>query len=164
MDFCLRDILFTNACLLAARTFGSAAVYRMPLAPPGSTRVPVHVKPSARSTWSPHAVYLDPATNRYRFYRVYIWDTSRERISDTLVLYDSPLKTPCPPRPLPTLYSPPFETPQQLSSIDSQAAIAKHPVQSKCYHLSRLSMRILLRYQRTYCQEVAIVALEPKRR
>jgi hypothetical protein len=61
------------------------STYRMQLAPPGNTRVPVHVKPSARSTWSPHAVSLDSATNRYRCYRFFIWDTSRERISDTLV-------------------------------------------------------------------------------
>jgi hypothetical protein len=46
--------------LLAARTFRLVDVYRTPLAPPGSARVPVHVKPSARSTWSPHALYLGP--------------------------------------------------------------------------------------------------------
>jgi hypothetical protein len=44
-----------------------------PLAPP-DTRVLVHEKSSARSTWSPHAVngwYRVPVTNHYCCYRVY---------------------------------------------------------------------------------------------
>ena len=62
---------------------------RTPLAPPG-TRVLVHEKPSLRGTWSPHAVdgwYLGPAMLHYRCYRVWILETTSERIADTVVWF-----------------------------------------------------------------------------
>ena len=56
-----------------------------PLAPPGS-RVLVPEKPSVRGTWALHAVegwYLGPALRHYRCYRVWVNETSAERIADT---------------------------------------------------------------------------------
>jgi hypothetical protein len=85
MDFRLRDI-FSNACLLVARTFRSVAVYRTPIAPPDRY-------PRARSR---ELRLVAPVSTRYRrlisrpttdptVAIVYIWDSSRERVSDTLV-------------------------------------------------------------------------------
>jgi hypothetical protein len=57
-----------------------------PLAPPG-TKVLIHEKPEVRGTWAPHAVdgwYLGPALNHYRCYRVWIHETTSERVVDTL--------------------------------------------------------------------------------
>ena len=58
---------------------------RTPIAPPG-TRVVVHEKPSPqRTTWSPHGLdgwYIGPALKSYRCYRIWMWDTRTERISD----------------------------------------------------------------------------------
>lgn len=67
-----------------------------PLAPPG-IRVLVHEKPSARKTWSPHAVdgwYIGPAMESYRCYKIWIWQTRTERISDTISWFPKDLKAP----------------------------------------------------------------------
>ena len=69
-----------------AQVHGLFDFNRTPLAPPG-TRVLIHEKPAVRSTWAPHAVdgwYLGPATRHYRCYRVWVTETSAERIVDTL--------------------------------------------------------------------------------
>ena len=69
-----------------AQVHGAFDFNRTPVAPPG-TRVLVHEKPTVRTTWAPHAVdgwYLGPAMHHYRCYRVWIWETSAERITDTL--------------------------------------------------------------------------------
>ena len=61
------------------------------MGPPG-TRVLVHELPEARGTWAPHAVpgwYIGPAFEHYRCYRVYITETAKERIANTLVWYPS---------------------------------------------------------------------------
>jgi hypothetical protein len=67
-----------------------------PVAPPG-IRVLVHVKPSERTTWSPHGVdgwYTGPALESYRCYTVWLWDTRAMRICDTLTWF--PTKTTMP--------------------------------------------------------------------
>ena len=59
---------------------------RTPIAPPG-TMVMVHKKPATCETWAPHASdawYLGPAVHHYRCYRVWVWETKAERVSDTL--------------------------------------------------------------------------------
>ena len=59
---------------------------RTPLGPPG-TRVLVHEKSHQRGTWAPHgedAWYIGPAFEHYRCYKVWAWETRRERDSDTL--------------------------------------------------------------------------------
>jgi len=70
---------------------------RTPLAPPG-IRVLVHEKPHARdSTWSPHAVdgwYVGPALDSYRCYRIWVWDTRAERISDTVSWFPTKVTLP----------------------------------------------------------------------
>ena len=69
-----------------AQVYGAFDFNRTPLAPPG-TKVLVHEKPTVRGTWAPHAVdgwYLGPAENHYRCYRVWIHETTSERIVDTL--------------------------------------------------------------------------------
>lgn len=69
-----------------AQVFGQFSYNATPLAPPG-THVLVHVKPSLRDSWAPHAVdgwYIGPALNHYRCYRIFIWATHRERNSDTV--------------------------------------------------------------------------------
>ncbi len=67
-----------------------------PLAPPG-IRVLVHVKPEVRESWAPHAVdgwYLGPAMDSYRQYKVWINETSSERITDTLAWFPEHVKMP----------------------------------------------------------------------
>jgi hypothetical protein len=67
-----------------------------PMGPPG-TRVLVHELPEARRTWAPHAVpgwYIGPAFEHYRCYRVYITETAKERIANTLVWYPSHVAMP----------------------------------------------------------------------
>jgi hypothetical protein len=69
-----------------AQPHGAFDYNRTPLAPT-STRVFVHEEPSTRGTWAPHTVEgytLRPDTNHYRCYRVWINDTSVERIVDTV--------------------------------------------------------------------------------
>jgi hypothetical protein len=69
---------------------------RTPLAPPG-TQVLVHEKPAQRGTWSTHTVdgwYLGPAIHHYRCYRVWIQETSVERIADTLAWFPTKVKMP----------------------------------------------------------------------
>ncbi|EEC46594.1 predicted protein [Phaeodactylum tricornutum CCAP 1055/1] len=79
-----------------AQLHGAFDYNRTPLAPPG-TRVLVHVKPSVRETWAPHAVegwYLGPALNHYRCHRVWITETRAERVADTLSWF--PTRIPMP--------------------------------------------------------------------
>ena len=69
---------------------------RTPLAPPG-IRVLVHIKPSDRTTWSPHGEdgwYTGPALDSYRCYTVWLWTTRASRICDTLAWF--PTTTPMP--------------------------------------------------------------------
>ena len=59
---------------------------KVPLAPPG-TRVFVHAKPNKRKTWAFHGQlgwYVGPAIHHYRCFRVYLPQTGREIITDTL--------------------------------------------------------------------------------
>jgi hypothetical protein len=79
-----------------AQVHGAFDYNRTPIAPPG-IKVLVHEKPATRGTWAPHAVegwYLGPALNYYRCYRVWIWETSAERISDTLAWYPTKVTMP----------------------------------------------------------------------
>ena len=49
--------------------------------------VMVHKKTSTRETWAPYASeawYLSPTTHHYRCYRVWVWETKAERVSNTL--------------------------------------------------------------------------------
>ena len=69
-----------------AQVWGTFDFNRTPLAPPG-TKVMVHEKPMDRETWAPHASeawYTGPAMHHYRCYKVWVWETRAERISDTL--------------------------------------------------------------------------------
>jgi hypothetical protein len=88
MDFHLRDPFPMLAS--STRTFDRVvAVYHRRFAPAGSTRVSVHVKPSARSTWF-HMLSTDifgPATNQatVKLLSLYLRH-SRERIWHTVWL------------------------------------------------------------------------------
>lgn len=69
---------------------------RTPLAPPG-IRVLVHIKPSERTTWSPHGTdgwYTGPALESYRCYTVWLWDTRATRICDTLTWFPTKVAMP----------------------------------------------------------------------
>ena len=69
-----------------AQLHGAFDFNRTPMAPPG-IRVLVHVKPSDRTTWSPHGEdgwYTGPALESYRCYVVWIWASRASRICDTL--------------------------------------------------------------------------------
>jgi hypothetical protein len=60
-----------------AQMHGLMDFNRTPLAPPG-IRVLVHIKPSERTSWSPHGAdgwYIGPALDSYRCYTVWMWDT-----------------------------------------------------------------------------------------
>lgn len=79
-----------------AQVHGPFDYNRTPLAPPG-IRVLVHEKPDKRSTWSPHASdgwYVGPATESYRCYRVWMWETHRERIADTVTWFPTKVTMP----------------------------------------------------------------------
>ena len=79
-----------------AQMHGHFDCNRTPVAPPG-IRVLAHVKPSERTTWSPHGVdgwYTGPALESYRCYTVWLWDTRAMRICDTLTWF--PTKTTMP--------------------------------------------------------------------
>jgi hypothetical protein len=79
-----------------SQLFGPFDFNRTPLGPPG-TRVLIHELPSARGTWSPHAVhgyYTGPATNHYRCYKVWVAETASERIANTLVWYPTRVTMP----------------------------------------------------------------------
>jgi hypothetical protein len=72
-----------------AHMHGAFDFNRTPLAPPG-TKVLIHEKPDTRGTWAPHAVegwYLGPAMRHYRCYRIWAWNTSAERVADTLAWF-----------------------------------------------------------------------------
>ena len=97
-----------------AQVHGAFDFNRTPLAPPG-TRVYVHEKPNARGTWAPHAVpgfYIGPALHHYRCHRVWIPETSSERIADTLTWVPARVA-------LPT-----------VSSADAAAAAARDLIQA----------------------------------
>jgi hypothetical protein len=79
-----------------AQVHGMFDCNRTPLAPPG-IRVLVHIKPSERTTWSPHGAdgwYVGPALESYRCYTVWLWDTRATRVCDTLAWF--PTKVPLP--------------------------------------------------------------------
>ena len=81
-----------------AQLHGAFDFNRTPLAPAG-TRVMIHEKSSVRGTWAPHAVdgwYLGPAMHHYRCYRVYVKETSAERIADTLEWFPRHVQLPVP--------------------------------------------------------------------
>jgi hypothetical protein len=69
---------------------------RTPLAPPG-IRVLAHEKPADRETWSPHGLdgwYVGPALDSYRCFTVWMWDTRRERICDTVSWFPTKVTMP----------------------------------------------------------------------
>ncbi|KAI2502091.1 Reverse transcriptase (RNA-dependent DNA polymerase) [Fragilaria crotonensis] len=79
-----------------AQMHGHFDCNRTPLVPPG-IRVLVHIKPSERTTWSPHGAdgwYTGPALESYRCYTVWLWETRATRICDTLTWF--PTKTTMP--------------------------------------------------------------------
>lgn len=79
-----------------AQLHGAFDFNRTPLAPAG-TRVMIHEKASVRGTWAPHAVdgwYLGPAEHHYRCYRVYVKETSAERVADTVVWFPKHVRLP----------------------------------------------------------------------
>ena len=92
----LRGSRLNPKLLSHAQMHGHFDFNRTPLAPPG-IRVLVHIKPSERTTWSPHGAdgwYTGPALESYRCYTVWLWDTRSTRICDTLQWF--PTKTPMP--------------------------------------------------------------------
>ena len=59
---------------------------RNPIAPPG-TKVIVHDSPSVRGTWDPHGkigFYLGPSIDHYRAHYIFMQDSNRIRVSDTV--------------------------------------------------------------------------------
>jgi hypothetical protein len=69
-----------------------------PIGPPG-THVVVHEKSQQRGTWAPHgedAWYIGPAFNHYRCYRIWTWESRRERDTDTLTWFPQHVKMPTP--------------------------------------------------------------------
>ena len=75
-----------------AQLNGAFDFNRTPMGPPPGTRVLVHELPEAGGSWAPHAVpgwYIGPAFKHYQCYRVYITETAKEQIPNTLVWYPS---------------------------------------------------------------------------
>ena len=68
-----------------------------PLAPPGIIKVLAFESPIARESWAPHGragFYVGPASQHYRCYRVFIPETKRVRVVDTLSWHPSRLLLP----------------------------------------------------------------------
>ena len=79
-----------------AQMHGHFDFNRTPIAPPG-IRVLVHIKPTERTTWSPHGAdgwYVGPALDSYRCYTVWLWDTRATRICDTLAWFPTKVTMP----------------------------------------------------------------------
>jgi hypothetical protein len=69
-----------------SQLFGPYNFNKSPLAPPG-IQVLVHEKPDTRKSWAPHASegwYIGPALEHYRCYKVYMCESQKERITDTV--------------------------------------------------------------------------------
>jgi hypothetical protein len=69
---------------------------RTPIGPPGC-RVLAHAKPSERTTWSPHGLdgwYVGPATESYRCWRIWIFETRAIRICDTVSWFPAKVTMP----------------------------------------------------------------------
>eukprot|EP00978_Attheya_sp_CCMP212_P006283 scaffold14236_cov54-Attheya_sp.AAC.5 len=80
-----------------AQVHGAFDFNRTPLAPPG-TKVLIHEKPDVHASWAAHAVdgwYVGPALLHYRCYdRVWITETTSERVADTLSWYPTQVSMP----------------------------------------------------------------------
>ena len=64
---------------------------KTPLAPPGCP-VLVYDPPNIRASWAPHGTdgfYVGPAPNHYRCFTIYMPDTKRTRVSDTIAWLQS---------------------------------------------------------------------------
>ena len=69
-----------------------------PIGPPGC-RVLVHDKAHQRGTWAPHGQdgwYIGPTFEHYRCYKVWMWETRKERDTDTITWFPQQLKMPTP--------------------------------------------------------------------
>jgi hypothetical protein len=67
-----------------------------PIAPPGFFVI-VHEKPDKHTSWSPHGVdewYVGPALESYRCYNVWVWDTQKVRICDTISWFPTKVAMP----------------------------------------------------------------------
>jgi hypothetical protein len=79
-----------------AQLHGAFDFNRTPLGPPG-TRVFIHELPDKRGTWSLHAVLgfcTGPASDHYRCFKVWVLETSSERIASTLRWFSSQVPLP----------------------------------------------------------------------
>jgi hypothetical protein len=79
-----------------SQLFGPYDFNATPLAPPG-IRVLIHEKPDKRATFAPHAIdgwYIGPAREHYRCYKVFVWETQAERITDTISWFPTQVKLP----------------------------------------------------------------------
>ena len=87
----------TNAKVSAwAHLNGTYDFNRTPLAPPG-IRILIHEKSDKRTSWSPHALdgwYIGPATESYRCYKVWVWETRATRICDTISWFPTKITMP----------------------------------------------------------------------
>ena len=109
-DWLLPQSQMTLNLLRAARCNPNLSAYaylagphnfnKVPLAPPG-TKIFVHTKPHKRQSWAYHGQvgwYVGPAIHHYRCFRVYMPQTGREIITDTLKFL--PEKIPFPTEPI----------------------------------------------------------------
>ena len=70
-----------------AYLFGQYDFNKQPLAPPGKTKVMLHMKPQQRASWDPNskiAWYVGPSINYYRCMKCYISSSRQEVDADTL--------------------------------------------------------------------------------
>ena len=75
---------------------GSFNYMSTPIALPG-TKVEMHIKPANRPSFGYHSQtgwYLGPAKQHYRCYRIYIPQTSSERIADTVQFFPTRIRMP----------------------------------------------------------------------
>jgi hypothetical protein len=73
----------------ATRLDGKYEYNRAYMTPPG-TRIIAHETPNHRRTWAPHGqdgLYIGPALEHYRCYRVYINKTISKRVLETVEFF-----------------------------------------------------------------------------
>jgi hypothetical protein len=92
----LRSSRINPKLLAHAQINGQFDYNKTPIGPPGC-RVLAHVKTSDRTTWSPHGLdgwYVGPATESYRCWRIWIYETRAIRICDTVSWFPTKVTMP----------------------------------------------------------------------
>ena len=119
-----------------------------PIAPPGM-HVITHDKPKDRKSWAIHgkdAWYVGPSLESYRCHKVWVWETERQRITDTLAWF--------PPDhlqlPIPT------QADLIVAGINDLIDILEHPALHQLDALTQSEAEILRQATEIFLQRIAV--------